>query len=252
MPSYTYHVFSALKEADLVMEVVDARFPNIMRNEEVEQFLRARKVPIILVLNKIDLLHGKKPDLDWEALKKKDISAVGVSCAPKRNILRLRGMIYSKLKDGGKIAMFGYPNAGKSSLINALSGRHAAPTSSQAGFTRGRSHIRLREGVYLMDTPGIIPLDDRDEFLLMLFNARSPNQLHDIQDLAMQLLEWLPTHAYWSDWVFRSYGVKLVGDGEEQLGALALHWRKIRKGNAPDLHSAAVKLILDWQAGWKH
>ena len=249
MSSLFRHALEAIREADIVLEVVDARFAHLMRNKDTEAFLRGKNIPFILVLNKMDLLHGKSALILGE--KDPNILAVPVSCAPKKNISRLRFLIFSRLKEGGKIAIIGYPNAGKSSLINALAGRHAAPTSSQAHFTRGKALVKLKEGVYLIDTPGVIPIDERDVFQLMLFNAKSVNQLKDVESLAMQLLEWLPAQKYWSDWLFRSYGISLSGDGDEQLDALAKHWNKMKRGGVADLHRTAFKLIQDWQNGVK-
>jgi ribosome biogenesis GTPase A len=249
MPSFTRHAFSAMDDSNLVLEVVDARFVDMMRNHDVEYHLKLRKIPVIVVLNKMDLLMGKTPD--YSEMKKEGIPFVPISCAPKRNINRLRTLIFSLMKEGGTITVMGYPNTGKSSVINALTGRHAAPTSKQAGFTKGKSKVRLKEDVYIWDTPGIIPLDEYDPFTLMLFGAKSPNQLKDTEVLAMKLLEWLPTHPFWSDWSFRMYGIVLKGDGEEQLEQLALHWKKVRKGGFPDLHASAIKLIHDWQSGFK-
>ena len=85
----------------------------------------------------------------------------------------------------------------------------------------------------------------------MLFNAQSVNQLKDVENLAMELLEWLPSQPHWSDWLLRTYGIQTAGDGDEQLDALAVHWNKMKRGGHPDSHSAAIKLIQDWQTGLK-
>lgn len=247
MSSLFRHAFEAVKDADLVLEIVDARFASFMRNAEMEQFLDRNKIPYIVVLNKMDLLHGKNPASD--EFKKEEIDSIPISCAPKKNINRLRSLIFSRLEKGGKIAVIGYPNAGKSSVINALSGRHAAPTSKQAGFTRGKAFVKLKEDVYLIDTPGVIPISEHDSFKLMIFNAKSVNQLKDVITLAMELLEWLPDHPYWKDWLVRTYGIAPKGDGDEQLETLAKHWNKIQRGGVPDVHAASIKLIQDWQQG---
>lgn len=247
MSSLFRHAFEAVKDADLVLEIVDARFASFMRNAEMEQFLSRKKIPFIIVLNKMDLLHGKNPAS--EEFKDQDLTSIPISCAPKKNINRLRTLIFSRLEKGGKIAVIGYPNAGKSSVINALSGRHAAPTSKQAGFTRGKSFVKLKEDVYLIDTPGVIPIAEHDSFKLMLFNAKSVNQLKDVENLAMELLEWLPTHPYWKDWILRTYGLSVRGDGDEQLEQLAQAWNKMRRGGVPDTNATAIKLIQDWQQG---
>lgn len=247
MSSLFRHAFEAVKDADLVLEIVDARFASFMRNPEMENFLSRKKIPFIVVLNKMDLLHGRNPSS--EEFKEEEILSIPISCVPKKNINRLRTLIFSRLSTGGKIAVIGYPNSGKSSVINALSGRHAAPTSKQAGFTRGKAFVKLKEDVYLIDTPGVIPIAEHDSFKLMLFNAKSVNQLKDVTGLAMELLEWLPTHNYWKDWLVRTYGLSVSGDGDEQLETLAKHWNKMQRGGVPDIHSASIKLIQDWQQG---
>jgi len=247
MSSLFRHAFEAVKDADLVLEVVDARFAAYMRNPDMEDFLNRKKIPFIIVLNKMDLLHGKNPASD--DFKREQVDSIPISCAPKKNINRLRSLLFSRLEKGGKIAVIGYPNAGKSSVINALSGRHAAPTSKQAGFTRGKSFVKLKEDVYLIDTPGVIPIDERDNFKLMIFNAKSVNQLKDVDVLAMELLEWLPDHPYWKEWIVRTYGLSLSGDGDECLEQLARAWNKMQRGGVPDTHAAAIKLIQDWQNG---
>lgn len=63
-----------------------------------------------------------------------------------------------RLRDGVRVAIAGPPNAGKSSLINALAGREAAITSAQAGTTRDVIEVPLAIGGYpfvLSDTAGL-------------------------------------------------------------------------------------------------
>ena len=64
------------------------------------------------------------------------------------------------LRDGIKIAIIGEPNAGKSSLVNALARRDAAITSEIAGTTRDIIEIHLNLGGYpviIGDTAGLRP-----------------------------------------------------------------------------------------------
>jgi ribosome biogenesis GTPase A len=244
-------MFEALKEADVVLEVVDARFADLMEHTAVKSFVKRKKKKLILVQNKSDLIKGKKDFFARDSSPENPI--VNISCNPKRNISLLRSLIYSKIPGGGKIAVIGYPNTGKSSLINVLVGRHAAPTSRQAGFTKGRSLIKLKEKIYVIDTPGVIPFDDKDPFLLVLVGAKSSNQLRDPQHFAEELLDWMNKKDFWKDWVNKTYDINLPElDAEKKLEALAVHLNRVKKGGLPDTRTMSIKLLQDWQKGTKN
>lgn len=72
------------------------------------------------------------------------------------------------IKDGFKIAIVGKPNAGKSTLLNALAGKDAAITSEIAGTTRDVIEVRMDISGYpvtLMDTAGLRDSEDEIEKL---------------------------------------------------------------------------------------
>jgi ribosome biogenesis GTPase A len=58
------------------------------------------------------------------------------------------------------VGVIGYPNAGKSSVINMITKRAAAKTAKQAGFTKGMQKIKMSEGILILDTPGVIPASE--------------------------------------------------------------------------------------------
>lgn len=58
------------------------------------------------------------------------------------------------------VGVIGYPNAGKSSVINMITKRAVAKTAKQAGFTKGMQKIRMSEGILILDTPGVIPASE--------------------------------------------------------------------------------------------
>jgi len=71
-----------------------------------------------------------------------------------------------RLRDGFSVVLLGAPNAGKSSLLNALAGRDAAIVSARAGTTRDVIEVRLDLGgrpVILADTAGLRETNDEIE-----------------------------------------------------------------------------------------
>ncbi|GHC51700.1 tRNA uridine-5-carboxymethylaminomethyl(34) synthesis GTPase MnmE [Neogemmobacter tilapiae] len=74
--------------------------------------------------------------------------------------------IAERVRDGFEVAIVGAPNAGKSTLLNALAGREAAITSARAGTTRDVIEVRMDLGglaVTLLDTAGLRATDDEVE-----------------------------------------------------------------------------------------
>jgi ribosome biogenesis GTPase A len=235
-----------IQEADLIFEVIDARFPEQTRNTETELKIKEKRKKLAVILNKSDLI----PEKNLEKIKRKiqkEFPCVYVNAKQRKGITKLKELIGIMGKGKKiKIGFIGYPNTGKSSVINALTGRNKAKTGIKAGQTRGEQFIKLNENIKLIDAPGVIPFKQRNEEELILLSAKSPSQVKEIELCAEYLLQYLK----------ENFPEKLISlelnpkkNSEELLEDYALKKKKLLKGGKADLKNSATILCLEWQKG---
>ncbi len=132
--------------ADVVIFVVDGMVGVTTDDMKVVKLLRTFGKPIVLCVNKLDNQQLRDTTLaEFYRLGIGD--PLPVSCAQKTGLgdlldsvvqkLRLKNLLRSQPpKDVKRIAIIGRPNAGKSSLVNALLGEKRVMVSDVAGTTR--------------------------------------------------------------------------------------------------------------------
>jgi ribosome biogenesis GTPase A len=147
-----------------------------------------------------------------------------------------------------RVGVVGYPNTGKSSIINALTGRSAAKTSPIAGLTRGVQLIKSRGNLMFLDTPGVMPLGEKDETEQALISAIDPNKLENPDMAAMEIIQlFLDNNRKGLE---KFYGVKI--EKEDTLEILLEIGKKknfLWKGGKIDERRTALTIIRDWQSG---
>ncbi len=243
--NYWKKVRKIIRGSNVVLEVLDARFAREMRNKDLEQSCVRADKKIMIVVNKTDLISKTSAQKIWREFSA-DYPTVMVSTRNRKgkNILKKFVGTASKKKQA-IVSVVGYPNTGKSSLINYLKGKKSARTSITAGFTRGEQFFRISDHVLLIDTPGVLPFFRGGESKLALLSAKTPQALKDPVESAQKILMELKYRGR-----KELFGVPLDDtDLEEMLEKMALQKGKLKKGGKPDIETLARQIILNWQKG---
>ena len=192
-----------LKLIDVVVEVLDARIPKSSKNPDILDMTKGK--PRIVVLNKADLADEEITKSWVSYYKSIGIPACVADSASGKgvndSINLIKKVMADKIaqdKEKGmqraiKILVAGVPNAGKSSYINRLAGRARATVGDRPGVTRGQQWIRLKSGIELLDTPGILwpKFEDEEVGLHLAFTGAVKDEIMDVELLACKLAEFL-------------------------------------------------------------
>lgn len=158
--------YFAIAEAELILFLVDCKLGAMPQDLEMIKFLRSRKKPIILVVNKADKL-SEKNSIDNEFYKFNINDTISISAANGTGCGDLLDIITKKLpipkkmaikKPGIKISLIGRTNVGKSTLFNSLIGRDQAVVSALPHTTRDIndfSFIYNDQLLTIVDTAGL-------------------------------------------------------------------------------------------------
>jgi hypothetical protein len=165
-----------INKSNILLEILDARFPKLCRIKYIERYIKDKNKDLILVLNKSDLVSEDFLKKVVEEFSKEYIT-VYISAIYRKGSRKLRKTIkkVGKKYEKAYIGVFGYPNTGKSSIINVLVGRRSAGTSPKPGFTRHLQIIRLSRKYYLIDSPGIV--ETKNKYLLTILGAYDVDKL---------------------------------------------------------------------------
>ncbi len=239
MPSFWKHVNGVLQEAEIIIEVLDARMVEETRNIELENKVERLNRRILYVFNKCDLVNKKS----LEKLKTGLKPSVFISSKDKLGTTILKKKILEMSRGNSvTVGIVGYPNVGKSSLINALSGKGSARTSSESGYTKGMQKIRVDSKILVLDTPGVLPHKEKDVLKHSKTGSLSYEKIKDPETAALDLI------LERKDVIEKYYCV--YGDDEDEiLEKIAIKLRKLRAGGIPNLDGAARALLKDWQTG---
>lgn len=233
-------VDSVITDSDVILMVIDARLPQQTRNVELERKVNNSGKTLITVINKADLVDKKV----LEPYKQKLHPCVFVSAHKFYGMTLLRQMILRFAPSRPvTVGVVGYPNTGKSSVINALKGKGSAPTAPVSGFTKGRQHIRVDNNIRIIDTPGVLA-DADNKLSEKLTITSSSTQTKDPEGAVFELLR---VHR---EPVLYYYSIEDTGQDEEDLlEAIAIRLNRKVSGGKPDTLTTSKIILKTWQQG---
>jgi nuclear GTP-binding protein len=281
------HVRALFEKADVLLEVLDARDPLSCRAPAMEALALAQEPPkrIVLVLNKIDLVPPEVVQ-KWLVYLRKEFPTVAFKASTQQQRSHLAapgGGAVNKATEAGEVrtgsgaagadtlvqliknysrshdlkravtvGVLGYPNVGKSSVINSLKRSKAVGVSAMPGFTKSLQEVQLDSKVTLIDCPGVI-FDEEGKDLaskngasasLLLRNCISVDQIEDPEGAVEGILRRCAREK-----LMALYAIPGFETTQDFLSHIAVKRGKVGKGGVPDREGAARAVLQDWNSG---
>jgi nuclear GTP-binding protein len=160
------------------------------------------------------------------------------------SLLRQFSALHSSRKQIS-VGFIGYPNTGKSSIINTLRKKKVCNVAPIPGETKVWQYITLMKRIYLIDCPGVVPpnMGDTDEDILLRGVVRIENVENPEQYVAAALKKVKRHH------IERTYDVRDWETPGEFLEILARKNGKLLKGGEADMDGIAKTVLNDFLRG---
>lgn len=267
-----------VEESDVILEVLDARDPLGYRCPDIERLIM-RKDPnkkIILVLNKVDLIPRANM-LAWLKYLRHSLPTIAFKCSTQHqrsnlgqasaSVTTAGSDLLSKsesvgaetllqllknycrsadLKTSITVGIIGYPNTGKSSLINSLKRTRAVGVGATPGFTKKTQLIHLDKHIRLLDSPGIVfSSRDANSADIQLRNCVKVEQIADPIPSVELIIKRCSREQ-----LLVLYKIADFRDVREFLANLAVKRGMMKRGGGqPNITAAARAVLQDWNGG---
>ncbi|WZZ65295.1 hypothetical protein YC2023_076665 [Brassica napus] len=260
-------LYKVIDSSDVVVQVLDARDPQGTRCHHLEKTLKEhhKHKHMILLLNKfltgylfVFRVFAFKCDLvpawatkGWLRILSKEYPTLAFHASVNKSfgkgsllsVLRQFARLKSD-KQAVSVGFVGYPNVGKSSVINTLRTKNVCKVAPIPGETKVWQYITLTKRIFLIDCPGVVYQSHDSETDIVLKGVVRVTNLEDASEHIGEVLRRVK-----KEHLQRAYKIKDWEDDHDFLLQLCKASGKLLKGGEPDLMTGAKMILHDWQRG---
>ncbi|KAJ6851700.1 nuclear/nucleolar GTPase 2-like [Iris pallida] len=245
-------LYKVVDSSDVVVQVLDARDPQGTRCHHLEKHLKehCKHKHMVLLLNKCDLIPAWATK-GWLRLLSKEYPTLAFHASINKSFGKgsLLSVLrqFSRLKSDKQaisVGFVGYPNVGKSSVINTLRTKNVCKVAPIPGETKVWQYITLTKKIFLIDCPGVVYQNKDSETDIVLKGVVRVENLEDASEHIGEVLRRVK-----KEHLRRAYKIQDWVDGEDFLVQMCKLTGKLLKGGEPDLTTVAKMVLHDWQRG---
>uniref|UniRef100_W5LM42 Nucleolar GTP-binding protein 2 n=1 Tax=Astyanax mexicanus TaxID=7994 RepID=W5LM42_ASTMX len=245
-------LYKVIDSSDVVIQVLDARDPMGTRSKNIETYIKKEKSwkHLIFVLNKCDLIPTWVTKR-WVAVLSQEYPTLAFHASLTNSfgkgsliqLLRQFGKLHTDKKQIS-VGFIGYPNVGKSSVINTLRSKKVCNVAPLAGETKVWQYITLMRRIFLIDCPGVVYPSEDSETDIVLKGVVQVEKIRNPEDHIGAVLERAK-----AEYIQKTYRIPSWSSAEDFLEKLAFRTGKLLKGGEPDLPTVSKMVLNDWQRG---
>lgn len=245
-------LYKVVDSSDVIIQVLDARDPMGTRSKSIESYLKKEKPwkHLIFVLNKCDLIPTWVTKR-WVAVLSQEYPTLAFHASLTNSfgkgsliqLLRQFGKLHTDKKQIS-VGFIGYPNVGKSSVINTLRSKKVCNVAPLAGETKVWQYITLMRRIFLIDCPGVVYPSEDSETDIVLKGVVQVEKIKSPEEHIEAVLDRAKP-----EYIQKTYRIPTWSSAEDFLEKLALRTGKLLKGGEPDLSTVSKMVLNDWQRG---